>query len=250
MPFKQVGSGVALYSGTLNKSAYFAADRRATRPFLHVLSLQDRSRVSRIDFRRWAVITVTDEQPPCWTMEIRALVRDNSVVHANVETVPPAPDGVCIDTVGPVRLYEIVKVRKAILDRPLPHIVVLDSLTPPVTRATSSGGSVALAYGSYCWFGFGVGLCSDRSYDTFPTLRIVPGETVRFSLGFEPSSLTLVLRYGAPGEQAVPLPLSSLAEWRVPEGFTTPPDGVHAIIRALGGRGDVDYLAGFLSVSP
>jgi hypothetical protein len=66
---------------------------------------------------------------------------------------------------------------------------------PPPAWLEKPGTDRWLAYSSYCWTTGGTGLCADfiapQMRTDLPRIRLARGTTVRFHLGFRPTSLQL-----------------------------------------------------------
>ena len=125
---------------------------------------------------------------------------------------------------------------------------------PPGATLATARGSVRLAYGSYCWMLAepidGVAApCTDLvppDDPQIPRLTVGAGETLTLRLGFQPTSLAILL--GGPGVTArIDSELQRELSFRVPESFRPPAAGLLVVVAdgSAGdlGAGQVTYLA-------
>jgi hypothetical protein len=85
---------------------------------------------------------------------------------------------------------------------------------PPPAWLEKPGTDRWLAYSSYCWTSGGTGMCADfiapQLRTDLPRIRVTRGTSVRFHLGFRPTSLTLA-RIGG---RIWRLPAAAVPPWR------------------------------------
>lgn len=118
---------------------------------------------------------------------------------------------------------------------------------PPATVTTSSGTSIPLARGSYCWASDRSAICVDmlppEQRTDIPRLQVHPGETLTFLLGFLPTDANLTL-VGPDHEPLlyIPLPNEQAITWQVPAELLTPNDDVLAVLFLQTANGDASYL--------
>ena len=121
----------------------------------------------------------------------------------------------------------------------------LDVAAPPPAWVETESDAVWLAYSTYCW----KTVCADYvdlrcGAANIPTIRVKPGEKVRFHLGFSPRSLGLTL-YGPQSESTdvgpatAPLRAERTVEWQVHR------DGAVALGATARKGGDARYAACF-----
>ena len=111
---------------------------------------------------------------------------------------------------------------------------------PPPAWVTTASGRHPLGYSSYCWRSKSAGVCADyvapRCGDGHtPTVRIRSGETVRFELGFRPSSLSISSR-----GHTRSLPATQRPRFRVDRA------GVTSLFADTAQNGDASYTACFV----
>jgi hypothetical protein len=118
---------------------------------------------------------------------------------------------------------------------------------PPATVATSSGATIPLARGSYCWASERSALCVDMLppglRTDIPRLRVRPGDTLAFQLGFLP--LDANITFVGPDDEPllyVPLPNEQAISWQVPTDLLTPNDDALAVLFFRAANGDASYL--------
>jgi hypothetical protein len=110
---------------------------------------------------------------------------------------------------------------------------------PPPALIETPGGSVWLAFGSYCWSGpeekgTVVGLCVDMvpAPADLPVVRFVPGQRIRIRLAFEPREVSLTV-----GGSPILMQPRRVLEWTATRGgvlelFVYPERGGDATYRA------------------
>jgi hypothetical protein len=106
---------------------------------------------------------------------------------------------------------------------------------PPPAWVEKPGVDRWLAFSSYCWTAGGVGRCADfiapQMRGDLPRIRVERGTTVRFHLGFRPTSLELE-RVG--GRVPSRLPAARVTAWKVAG------PGVYVLFAGVPG-GDASY---------
>jgi hypothetical protein len=262
VPFKRVASGISYYQGSLQQpQGFIAASRAATRPFLWLLRPRDQASVKAVDFHRWALLAVVEAvDTPGWSVKIGGVSRDGLLAHTAVSLTEPPPNATCACDPGPYYSYDVVKVRKTALQRPLPASVLLEWQTAPPAKAFVGAGQYLLAYGASCWFWLGSGSCSITvPYALIagvPRIDVSAAGSVGFDFRFDAQTVTLtLLDQSSQPTETIGLPVgvpsfsSARAVWNVPAGFSTTPDGVLAVVHASGDQGDVDYIARLVTAS-
>jgi hypothetical protein len=265
VPFKKVAAGLSEYGVPLSEalgSGFIAGTRAATKPFLWLLRPRDQATVKGVDFKRWAVIAVFEQESACSGMKIDGAARDGWVARVAVSLVLPPPDGTCVANASPYQAYEVIKVRKAPMFHPLPPVVQLEWFTPPPVTGFVGTQPFSLAPGAWCWSWLTIGNCTDASRSALvplgPTILVSDSGSVGFLFRFVPDKVTLTLLdpSGAPTETDQ-LPPScrifvsfACATWNVPAAFSTRSDGVATVVEARSDQGSVDYFVRFVSSRP
>lgn len=107
---------------------------------------------------------------------------------------------------------------------------------PPPAWLEKPGPDRWLAYSSYCWTVRGAGMCADfispQMRTDLPRIRVLRGSTVRFHLGFRPSSLQLS-RVG--GQAPWRLTSARVSSWKVAR------PGLYVLFARVMG-GDASYV--------
>ena len=111
------------------------------------------------------------------------------------------------------------------------------AVKPPPAWMTSASGRHKLGYSSFCWHTRSTGVCADFvaprcGMHSVPTIAVRRGETVRFEVGFTPSSVQLSV-HGRLRKLAV----SRQSTWLVDRS------GVLSLFVQAKGRGDATYTA-------
>ena len=117
---------------------------------------------------------------------------------------------------------------------------------PPGASLVAGDTTVRLAYGSYCWV---LGRPDDRvaapctdltlpQDPRIPRVRVRPGQLLTLNLGFEPTSLAVLL--GGPGiTRGIETELRRELTFRIPDGFAPPSTALLVVVAngSAGGRG-------------
>jgi hypothetical protein len=102
---------------------------------------------------------------------------------------------------------------------------------PPPAWLEKPGADRWLAYSTYCWTTMCADYVAPQLRTDLPRVRLTRGTTVRFHLGFRPSSLTLA-RIGG---RSWRLPTTAVAGWQAAG------PGVYLLEAVVRGGGDASY---------
>jgi hypothetical protein len=252
--FKHVASGESPYRGQLEGGIYFsylAANRAATSSFSSLLTAADRQRVERVNYRRWAVVAVVDRVPSClWTVRIRKLVEG---VTALTALRLRRSAGVCTyDNPGGAYVYDVVKFRKPTIS-PLTRGAAQQWLDVAPAFLGAGSDFYQLPPSSWCTDSSDPHTCVLLgSYDSIPGTPVVsvkPGESIypMFGLGTDWTGKYTLTLVGSTQQLETLTSPDFGTRWRVPVGFSTPPEGVLGLIHAVGNVANVDYVVRFVN---